>query len=424
MWNKIQQLWKIKDLRNRILFVLGVLAVFRFMANIPIPGVNLENLKRLFDSNEFLGLLNLFSGGTLSNFSIVLLGVGPYITSSIIFQLLTSIVPKLQEMQKEGGVGQQKINQYTRIAAVPFAILQGYGTIAVLNRSGAGIIEFTSPWQWAAALITITAGSVLLMWMGELISEKNVGNGVSLIIFAGIIVSLPGAISQLVSTYDSSQLPGIVAFIALAFITILGVVFITEGQRKIPVVYARQVRGGRTVGGVKNHLPLRVNQAGVIPIIFAISLVLLPSLAAQFLVGSSIGWLSSAANVVVAFFANKLYYGILYFILVFVFTYFYTSVIFKPDQIAENLQRQGGFIPGIRPGEPTANYLQAVSTRILLAGALFLGIIAVLPTIVQAVFNLPSLALGGTSLLIVVSVIIETVKQIDAQIISRDYESF
>lgn len=423
MWNKWKQIWTIKDLRMRIGFVLIMLVIFRFAANIPIPGVDLEQIKSLLGSNQFLGLLNVFSGGTLANFSIVLLGVGPYITSSIIFQLLASIVPYFQELQKEGPSGQQKINQYTRLAAVPLALLQGFATVSFLQKSQ-GILGVASVFDWARILLVIVAGSMLLMWIGELITEKKVGNGVSLLIFAGIISGLPQTVQQFIAVFDSTQLLTIVIFAALGIVTIAGVVFITEGQRKIPITYARQVRGNASIGAIKNHLPLRVNQSGVIPIIFAISLVLLPTLVAQFLVSSSVVWLADAANAVLNFFNNSVYYAIIYFLLVFIFTYFYTAVIFKPDQIAENLQRQGAFIPGVRPGQPTEHYLQQVSSRILLAGALFLGIIAILPVIAQNAFNLPALTIGGTSLLIVVSVVIESIKQIEAQIVMRDYETF
>ncbi|OGY84255.1 MAG: preprotein translocase subunit SecY [Candidatus Kerfeldbacteria bacterium RIFCSPHIGHO2_12_FULL_48_17] len=423
MWNKWKQIWTIKDLRMRIGFVLAMLILFRFAANIPIPGVDLEQIKALLGSNQFFGLLNVFSGGTLANFSIVLLGVGPYITSSIIFQLLASIVPRFQEMQKEGLSGQQKINQYTRIATVPLAILQGFATVTFLQKSQ-GILGIDGIFDWARILLIIVAGSMLLMWMGELITEKKVGNGVSLLIFSGIIAGLPQTVQQFIAVFDSTQLLTMAIFAALGIVTIAGVVFITEGQRKIPITYARQTRGTAAIGAIKNHLPLRVNQSGVIPIIFAISLVLLPTLLAQFLVSSSVVQVADAANAVVNFFNNSIYYGIIYFVLVFVFTYFYTAVIFKPDQIAENLQRQGAFIPGVRPGKPTEHYLQQVSSRILLAGALFLGIIAVLPVVAQNAFNLPALTIGGTSLLIVVSVVIESIKQIEAQIVMRDYETF
>lgn len=431
---KIQQLWRVRDIRNKILYVLGLLIVFRIAAHIPVPGVDVGNLRNFFSSNQVLGLLNLFSGGALENFSVVMLGLGPYITASIIFQLLMMIIPSLEEIAKEGEAGRAKINQYTRILTVPLAALQAYGTIIVLKRSGQsflggaglpqGIIGDLSFFQFLSALIMISAGSIFLMWLGELISEKGIGNGISLLIFAGIIAGLPRSIQQTFAVFDPSQIFTYFIFIAVAIITIAGVVIITEGQRNIPVSYARRIRGNKVYGGVNTHLPLRVNQAGVIPIIFAISLVLMPPVIAQFFVGSATPWLASFAQGVINIFNNQLFYGIIYFVLVVAFTYFYTAVIFHPDQIADNLQKQGGFIPGIRPGRPTSGYLGYVSNRILLAGALFLGIIAVLPYIMQTATKIQTLVLGGTSLLIVVSVVLETVKQIESKLVMRDYEGF
>lgn len=425
MWEKIRKIWTLKDLRNKILFVSFLLIIFRFAAHIPIPGVNVMNLRNFFDSNQLLGMLNIFSGGAMENFSIVMLGVGPYITASIIIQLLTSIVPKLEEMQKDP-VGQKKINQAMRILAVPLAIIQSYATITILQKSGQGIVGDLNLFQWITAIALISGGSIFLMWLGELITEKQIGNGISLIIFAGIVARIPTITQQILATFDVSKLPLIIGFLVIALITVLGIVFITEAQRNIPVSYARQVRGSKVYGGTNSHLPMRVNQAGVIPIIFAVSLVLLPPIACQYLVAVTSGFIQQAASFIITLFNNQFFYGAAYFVLVFVFTYFYTAVIFHPDQIAENLQKQGGFIPGIRPGRLTADYLQNVSNRILLAGALFLGTIAVLPLIIKAIggSGFSSLAVGGTSLLIVVSVAIETVKQIDAQLTVRDYDNF
>ncbi len=426
IWQKIKQIWTTREIRNDILFVFFVFVLFRFLAHIPVPGVNTSGLQAFFNSNQILGLLNILTGGGLENFSVVMLGVGPYITSSIIFQLLGMIVPKLEEMQKEGEQGRQKIAQWTRLATVPLAFIQSYGTIAFLQRSGGGgsnLIAQLDPLQMGITMLIVTAGTVFLMWLGELISERRVGNGISLLIFAGIISGLPTALLRVFSTYDESQLINIILFVIIAVVTVAGVVFITEGQRNIPVTYAKFARGNTMAGGVKSHLPLRVNQAGVIPIIFAISIVLLPPLIAQFFAQSSVVFLQQAAQFVITLFNNQIFYGSTYFLLVFGFTYFYTAVIFKPDQIAENLQRQGGFIPGIRPGGETSNYLSMVSNRILLAGALFLGLIAVLPIMLQN-FTGTNLVIGGTSLLIVVSVVIETVKQINSQLIMRDYEKY
>lgn len=425
MWQKLSLVWKIPEVRNKILFVLGILLIFRVTAHIPIPGVNLAALKAFFESNQFLGLLNTFSGGGYDTFSVVMLGVGPYITSSIIFQLLTMIIPSLERLQKEGERGQEKINQWTRYLAVPLAALQGYGTITLIRRSSAAVLPNLTPYEFATALVVITAGTIFLMWLGELISEKKIGNGISLMIFAGIVASVPSQLQQTVAVFDSSKLVQTLTFVGLGIVTVIGVVFVTEAIRKIPVSYARRVRGSQMVGGSDTFLPLRVNQAGVIPIIFAVSIVLMPSLVAQFLVGSKVAWLQQAATTTLRLFQQGGWlYDSLYFVLVFAFTYFYTAVVFQPNQIAENLQKQGGFIPGIRPGKQTADYLGYVTNRIILAGAFFLGVIAILPNLVQRFTGVTTLIVGGTSLLIVVSVVIETVKQIESQLIVRDYEGF
>lgn len=424
MWEKIQQIWRIKDLRNSILFVLAMLAIIRVAAHIPVPGVDIIALRQFFQSNQILGLMNIFSGGTMENFSIVMLGVGPYITASIIFQLLAMVVPKLEEISKDGESGQRRINQYTRILSVPLAFMQSYAMIMLLKQSARGIIGEMSILQLLTTMLTITAGTVFVMWIGELISEKNIGNGISLLIFAGIVASLPTKLQQSLVTFDRDQLIQTIVFIAVAIATIIAVVFMTEGQRNIPVSYARQVRGGRTYGGAQTHLPLRVNMAGVIPIIFAISIILFPSMVAQFFLNARTAWLANLAQSTVALFNNQLVYGITYFVLVVAFTYFYTAVIFHPQKIAENLQKQGGFIPGVRPGRATTDYLQYTMNRILLAGSIFLGLIAILPLLLQQVTGTQAMVIGGTSLLIVVSVVIETVKQIESQLTMRDYEQF
>ena len=365
--------------------------------------------------------MNLFSGGGMENFSIVLMGVAPYITSSIIFQLLGMIVPSIEEMQKEES-GRQKINMWTRWLTVPLAAMQAYGMITLLRRGSAGILGDISAFDFGVMIITITAGTIFLMWIGELISEKKIGNGISLLIFAGIVSAIPAKLQQISLTFDQTQLFMLIGFVVIGIATVVGVVIINEGQRNIPVQYARQVRGNRAFGGTSTHLPLRVNMAGVIPIIFAISVVLFPSMIAQFLVHAKSAWIVNLANGTIAFFNNQLYYGLIYFILVFAFTYFYTEVIFHPAQIAENLQKQGGFIPGIRPGKNTSDYLSNTTNKIILVGALFLGLIAILPLIMRYFTGMQSLSVGGTSLLIVVSVVIETVKQIEAQMTMREYD--
>lgn len=424
MWSKLVQIWKIKDLRASILFVLAMLTLFRLSAHIPVPGVDVQALRQLFNSNQFLGLINIFSGGGMKNFSVVALGIAPYITASIIFQLLIMIVPALERLSKEGESGQRKINQYTRFLTIPLAILQGFGMISLLRQSSQGVIGFLSGLEMAVILVTLTAGTVFLMWIGELISEKKIGNGVSILIFAGIISAIPQAVGQTLSIFDKTQLFNMLIFMVIAVVTIVGVVILTEGQRNVPVSYAKRVRGIRMFGGVNTYLPLRVNMGGVIPIIFAISIILFPPMVAQFLIRAQATWLVNFGEFVIRVFNNQLFYGISYFVLVVGFTYFYTFVIFHPQQISENLQKQGGFIPGIRPGSHTADYLNRVVSRIILGGALFLGIIAVLPLGVQYITGMQTLVIGGTSLLIVVSVVIEIVKQVESQLTMRDYEGF
>lgn len=433
----LRRLWRTPDLRRDILFVIGMLVIFRVLAHIPIPGVNQENLKLFFDQNQLLGLINIFSGGGMESFSLVALGVAPYITASIIFQLLGMIIPQIEELAtKEGEYGRQKINQYTRYATVPLGILQGFGLISILRQSAASGLPILpvnlDMFTMAAILITMTAGTVLLMWIGELITERKVGNGISLLIFAGIISAVPTQIANTWSLlqspgggFDTTQLMSLVGFLIVGLVTIVGVVEVTEAQRNVPVSYAKRIRGNRLYGGQDSYLPLRVNQAGVIPIIFAISLLLFPPLVAQFFVNAPTVWIAGlSAWTIRVLSPGSIAYDVVYFFLVFVFTYFYTSVVFQPNQIAENLQKQGGFIPGIRPGQPTADYLSYTLNRIILAGALFLGVIAVMPLVVQRATGIQTLTVGGTSLLIVVSVVIETIQQIKAQLVMRDYDSF
>ncbi len=425
MWDKLKQAWKVKEVRDGILFVIAMMALFRLTAAIPLPGIDLAALQNFFSSSQFLGLLNLFSGGTLSSFSIVALGVAPYITSSIIFQLLAMIVPQIEELQKEGEQGQKKINQWTRLLTVPLAVIQSFALIGLLQQSQVPILTNTDPFHIATVIFALTGGTMFLTWIGELMSEKKVGNGISLLIFAGIVAQVPNLISQFAATYDSSQLFTVIVYILAMVLMILGIVFVNEGQRNIPVQYARQARGmSASVGGVASSLPLRVNMGGVIPIIFAISLLLFPSVIAQFLSQARSPWLADAARWILVVTQDQWVYGISYFLLVFGFTFFYTGVIFHPDRVAENMQRQGGFIPGIRPGNPTAEYLQAVLNRITLGGALFLGIIAVAPLLAQGSARNIALTLGGTSLLIIISVVIEALKQIEAQITMREYDAY
>jgi len=421
MLQKLSLLFTVPDLRKKVFFILGVLVIFRIGAAIPVPGVDPARLKSFFEGNQFFGLLNIFSGGVLDNLSIIMLGVGPYITASIIMQLLTMLFPHLKEMyQEEGEAGRVRFNQYARILTVPLGLLQSYALLILLIRNQ--VIPDLSLFGFAVNMIIATAGTVFLMWLGELITEKGLGNGVSLLIFAGIVSGLPLALRQELFTFTPERLPTLIAFAVVSLVVIAGVVIITEGQRNIPVSYAKRIRGMRMYGGVSTHLPLRVNQAGVIPIIFAVSIILFPGLIGSFLATIPNDIVQRVSQFLLTVFNNQLIYGAVYFVLVFVFTYFYTAVTFDPQAIADNLQKQGGFILGIRPGRPTSEYLARILNRITLAGALFLGAIAVLPLIVQSTFNVQALQLGGTALLIVVSVVIETMKQVNAQLVMREYE--
>jgi len=407
-------------LRNRLLFVIGALALFRVLAAIPIPGINAAQLELFFSNNQFFGLLNLFSGGGLSNLSLVMLGVGPYITASIVMQLLTLMIPRLKQLyQEEGEAGRAKFSMYSRLLTLPLALVQGISFLIILERQG--VLPSLGLFPFLINLITIVAGSILLMWIGELISEYGLGNGLSVIIFAGIVASLPSQISQAIFSFDASQAPLYLTFIAAAVAVTAAVVFITEAERPVPVTYAKRVRGMKFFGGSSTYLPLRLNQAGVIPIIFALSFLLIPQMFASFFQTSGVALLASVSGAILSTFQNLAVYGALYFILVFLFTYFYTAVTFDPHQIAENLQKNGAFIPGVRPGQSTESYLGHVITRITFVGALFLGIIAVLPIAMQSVTGIQSLTLGGTALLIVVSVVLDLARRIDAQISIREY---
>jgi len=420
-WNKIKLIFKDSDLRKKILFVLAMLALFRFGAAIPIPGVDVIKLHNFLAGNQFFGLLNIFSGGALSNLSIVMLGVGPYITATIIMQLLTMIIPRLKEMyQEEGEIGRQKFNQYSRFLTVPLAMLQGYALLAMLEKQG--VLGNLTLFARLTNVIIVMAGSIVLMWIGELITEYGIGNGVSLLIFSGIVARIPASIQQTLFVFEPSQIPMILGFLIAGFLIIAGVVMVTEGERPIPISYAKRIRGMRVYGGVSTYLPLRVNQAGVIPIIFALSILLFPQLLVNLLAGVHAGLVQSLVAMISAAISNAWIYAILYFGLVFVFTYFYTAVTFDPEAISSNLQKSGAFIPGIRPGRPTAEHLGKTLTRITLVGAVFLGLIAVLPLAMRAITGITSLAIGGTALLIVVSVVLETIKQIQAQVVMREYE--
>lgn len=419
----LKNAFKSPDIRKRIVFTLGIFLVFRFLAHIPVSGVDLTALRNLFAGNQFLGLLNIFSGGTLANFSIMALGLNPYINASIILQLLTMVFPKLEELQKEGESGRRKISQYTRFLTIPLAALQSVGMYALLRSQG--IITILSPLSFVAFITTLVAGSMLLVWLGELITERGVGNGISLLIFAGIVGGAPALFGQTFSTATSENTFNIIVFLILGLLVIASVVLMTEATRQIPVLYARRVRGNRMQGGESTHLPLRLNQAGVIPIIFAISIVLMPSLIANLFATSANATLSSIArNINIWFAPSGVAYNVFYFLLVVGFTFFYTAIVFNPKKISEQIQKHGGFLQGIRPGTPTTKYLNYILTRITLAGASFLGLVAILPEIARSLTGIQTLLIGGTSILIVVAVVLETFKSIEAKLVMRNYESF
>jgi preprotein translocase subunit SecY len=423
MFNAISSIFRAKDLRKKLLIIAGLLLVSRFFAALPVPGADSERLRAFFLQNQYLGLVNIFSGGALANFSVAMLGIGPYITASIIFQLLTLIFPSLKEMYYEQGeAGRAKFVRYSRFLTVFLAFIQGFSFLSYLKTQG--LILELPVFELFRNITLITAGSVIFMWLGELISEQKIGNGSSLIIFAGIVTDLPTAIKNSIITFDYSKIPSYLIFIALALVTIAGVVLINEAERRVSISYAKRVRGMKIYGGANTYLPLKINQAGVIPIIFAISILLFPGLIAQLMSLSKNEILLKAALTLQSFFNNQVIYGVVYFVLVFAFTYFYTLITFDPNEISKNLQRQGGFIPGIRPGTNTAEFLGKALYRITFLGAIFLGAIAVLPLGVQAITGIKTLTLGGTSLLIVVSVALETVRQLRAQLLMREYEAF
>ncbi len=415
--------WRTPELRRKILLTAFIFIVFRVFAHIPIPGVDTTKLAALFSQNQFLGLLDIFSGGTLVNFSVMALGLNPYINASIILQLLTLVFPKLEELSKEGEFGREKINQYTRFLTVPLSIVQAIGMYILLKNQG--IVTSVAPLTLLTMIVTMITGTMLVMWLGEMITEYGIGNGISLLIFAGIVGRIPVAFSKTISTLTAQSFTGVLLLVVLAIGVVSATVFVNEAVRRIAVQYARRVRGNKIYGGSSSYLPLRVNQAGVIPIIFAVSLVLLPSMFGGFL-----GQLSNpiAVNLGRAltnlFNPNSWTYNFIYFLLVIGFTYFYTAITFNPTKIAQEIQKYGGFIPGIRPGTPTAQYLNYVLTRITLAGALFLGLIAIFPSLARGATGDTTLLIGGTGILIVVSVVLETVKALEAQLVMRNYEGY
>ena len=419
-WNKIKLIWTDGVLRKKILFVFFILIVFRLLSAIPIPGIDTVALNQFLSNNQFFGILNIFSGGGLSNLSIIMLGVGPYITGSIIMQLLTIMVPSLKRIyHEEGEMGRRKFAQYGRLLTVPLAAIQGWSLLYILEQQN--ILFHLTAFDRITNLFIVISGSVLLMWIGELVTEFGIGNGVSLIIFAGIVSRLPSWVSQNAFTFDISQLPMYLVFAVVGVLILAGIVLVTEAERPIPVTYAKRVRGMKMYGGGSTYIPLRVNQAGVIPIIFALSILLFPQMIGTFLSRYSNVVIAKISDFLLAFTHTSVLYAVLYFVFVFLFTYFYTAVTFDPEALSTNLQKNGAFIPGIRPGLSTSDYISKVLSRITLLGAVFLGFIAVLPLIMQFITGNASFAIGGTSILIVVSVVLDLIKKVDAQISMREY---
>lgn len=432
-----RQLYKNTTLRKRLLVVLAVMVAYSLLSQIPVPvadGAKLQTfLTKLFESNSVLGFVNLFSGGALSRFSVLLMGLGPYINASIIIQLLTQVIPKLGALSKEGEAGRNKINYYTRLLTLPLAIIQSFAMVILvrnLSTQSVGIDLIGNPtvFQWVMMISTITAGSMLLMWMGELITEKGIGNGISMIILFGIVASLPATMASqfaLVQS-DPTKIASIIFILAAAAASVVFIVYLNEGQRNIPVSYARRMTNTKSYGGVDTHLPLRVITAGVIPIIFALAFLSIPTFLGQLFANASTAWVANFAQQLTTIFSPTSWvYAITYFVLVVAFTYFYTAIIFKPDEIAENLQKQGGFIPGVRPGEETSKYLKTIITRITFTGSLGLGFVALLPFVMETVFKTSqAITIGGTSLLIIVAVIIETVKQLRSMLLMASYEKY
>ncbi len=417
---KLHVIFGDRNLRKRILFVVGALALFRLAAAVPIPGVDLSRLAGYLSGNSFLGIFDVFSGGGLSKLSIMMLGVSPYITASIILQLLTLIFPSLKELyHEEGEAGRKKVAQYSRILTVPLAVFQGLGFMVLLRQNG--VMSSLGLFDQIVNICLVVAGSLLAMWIGELISEYGIGNGISLIIFSGIVARIPSVVNGAWLQFSAADLPIYLAFIVIIVLVIAGVVVITEGERPIPVTYAKRVRGMKMYGGMSTYLPIRVNNAGVMPIIFALSILLFPQMLANFFAKSANAFLHSLAGGVSTVINTPWIYGLIYFVLVFLFTYFYSAVTFDPEAISTNLQKSGAFIPGVRPGRPTAEYIASILYRLTLIGAIFLGLVALLPIILQQITGMAALAVGGTSLLIVVSVAIEFIKQLEAQVSMREY---
>ncbi len=429
MLQAVANAFKLPDLRKKILFTLLILVIYRFASHVPVPGVDLVALRELFRNNQLLGLLDMFSGGAMSNFSVMALGVYPFITAQIVLQLLQPIIPALEQLSKEGEAGRQKMNMYTHLLTIPLAALQAFAQGNLLAQSagatGAVLSNFgfrAGTWlPTLATIATLTAGTMFAIWLGHLIDEQGIGNGISIIIFGGIVAGVPGRMVQLWISNPWS----VIVFAIVTVITVVGIVVVHEGQRRIPVQYAKRVRGTRIYGGQSTHIPLQVNSAGMIPLIFAVSIIMLPGVIASYFVNSQVKFIASVASGITRIFdTNSVVYWILYFLFVVGFTYFYADVIFQQQNLAETLQRQGGFVPGIRPGTRTAEYLQGVLRRITFVGALFLGIVAIIPFLVRPLVGTSQMLITSTGLLIVVGVVLDTMKQLEAQLLMRHYEGF
>lgn len=425
MFQKISQFfvkaWRTPSIRKKLLVTAGILVVFRLAAHIPAAGIDRTTLQALFLGSPLLSLLDVFSGGTLANFSILALGLNPYINASIVFQLLGYVVPSIEELQKEGEYGQEKINQYTRLLTIPLSALQAFGMYALLK--GQHVIPNLSPISLLSLVITMTAGTIFAVWLGELITEYGFKQGVSVLIFTGIIARLPISLTQSASIFQSQDIFKMIIFFVVVILIVGLVIFVSEATRQIPIHYAKR----RTESGLEasSYLPLRLNQAGVIPIIFAVSLVMIPSMLGQFLGNVSNTKVAGIAHAISSGFnSGTVLYNVIYFFLVFGFTYFYTAVVFNPEKIAEDLQKGGGFIPGIRPGKETEKYLSKVLSRITLVGGIFLGLIAVLPSLFQKAIGTTSIAIGGTSVLIVVSVVLEIIREMEGELVMERYDRF
>jgi preprotein translocase subunit SecY len=420
---KLKQIFQNKELRKKLLFTAAIFFVYRLLANIPLPAIDVERLGQMFDSNQFLSLLNIFSGGTLSNFSIAAVGISPYITASIVLQMAAMVFPALKEMQKDGQAGQEKYNQYTRLLSVPLGVVQSISVLALLNSQG--LIQARDPLTMITMIMSLIAGGMIVMWLGELLSEYGIGNGISMILFAGIVSQFPVAVAQAISVSSSEQWTSNLVFVALFLAIIALIVYVNEAIRKVQIQYAKRMRGGRVMGGQMTHLPIRVNVAGVMPIIFAVSLMMAPSFIGRLLTSSGndqfIGW---GQNLTIWFSQTNPIYMISYFLIVFIFTFFSALVFFNADDISKELKKSGAFVPGIRPGSPTKKYLEYVVTRITLVGAIFLGFIAIMPSLAQLFTGVNSLAIGGTSVLIVVSVVLETTKQVESMLVGQNYDQY